>query len=94
MKIHPYLLARISAIHSAFEQAGYKSIPAVAAGAVASSNSNSKPVSNSTSIWDDLLKDKDDKDGGSGGGSGESGGGTMKGLRGKNHISAMRRLGR
>lgn len=88
MSIHPYLLARLYAIQTAFEQTGFRSAPTVA---TSTPNGNPKPIANSTSIWDDLLKDSDGDKGSS---DGDSGGGTMKGLRGKNHISAMRRLSR
>jgi hypothetical protein len=91
MSIHPYLLARLYAVQAAFEQPGFRSAPLAA-----TTNGNPKPMANSSSIWDDLLKGKEEeeKDGSGGGTEGDSGGGTMKGLRGKNHIQAMRRLGR
>jgi len=82
MKIHPYLLARLYAIHEAFAQSGYQS-------AAAASPGKAMPIPN----WADLLKkDEDDGKGGDGGG-----GGTIKGLRGKHAEAAkaaMRRMTR
>ena len=84
MNINPYLLARLYAIQAAFEQSGYKS-------AYSTPNGKSTAAPKATPIdWEALLKTTDDE-------SGSGGGGTIKGLRGKNAEAAkaaMRRLGR
>ena len=85
MNINPYLLARIYAIQGAFAQSGYQ---------VASANytnvAAAMPAAKAKS-WEDIVKEAGDGD------TGGSGGGTIKGLRGKNDIAgknAMRKLSR
>jgi hypothetical protein len=87
MKIHPYLLARLYAIQTAFAQSGFQS-------PVAAATSPAKAIS--IPNWADILKGGDDKDG-KGGDTSGGGGGTIKGLRGKNAEAAkaaMRRMTR
>ncbi len=83
MNINPYLIARLYTIQAAFAQPGF------VGSFVGNSNASAK-VAATPFNWDDLvIKDEDDQGGGSGG--------TIKGLRGKNHVAgkaAMRRLGR
>lgn len=84
MNINPYLLARLYAIQGAFAQSGYQ---------VASTNytkvTAAAPVAKAKS-WEDIVKEAGDGDAG-------GGGGTIKGLRGKNDVAgknAMRKLSR
>jgi hypothetical protein len=84
MTINPYLIARLYVLQEAFAHPGYQ--PATFAAPKSAAN-KPKPFD-----WNDLLKDED-KEGDQGGG----GGGTIKGLRGKNDVAgkaALRRLGR
>ena len=84
IQIHPYLLARLVAVQAAFNQPGYKMALPVAP-------HTSKQTARKGNDWGAILKkEEEDKDG-------EGGGGSMKGLRGKQAEyakAAMRKLSR
>lgn len=86
IQIHPYLLARLVAVQAAFNQPGYKMSLAVPPPSSVSTRKGNN--------WGAILAEEKKDEGSTGEGEG---GGSMKGLRGKQAEyakAAMRKLGR